>query len=35
METRVSVDNLGDTALYDQCGLPRPGRLMRFQIRLF
>jgi iron complex outermembrane receptor protein len=35
LETRASVDNVGDTALYDQCGLPRPGRLARFQIRLF
>jgi iron complex outermembrane receptor protein len=35
LDTRVAVDNLTDTALYDQCGLPRPGRLLRFQIRLF
>ena len=35
LETRVSVDNLANTALYDQCGLPRPGRLLRFQVRLF
>lgn len=35
METRLSVDNLTDTALYDQCGLPRPGRLLRFQFKIF
>lgn len=35
METRLGVDNLSNTALYDQCGLPRPGRLLRFQVRLF
>ena len=35
METRLSVDNLSNTTLYDQCGLPRPGRLLRLQIRLF
>lgn len=35
IETRVSVDNIGDAALYDQCGLPQPGRLLRFQLRLF
>jgi iron complex outermembrane recepter protein len=35
LETRVSVDNIGDTAFYDQCGLPRAGRLLRFQVRLF
>lgn len=35
LETRVAVDNILDTALYDQCGLPRPGRLMRLQVRVF
>ncbi|MDP2955197.1 MAG: TonB-dependent receptor [Longimicrobiales bacterium] len=35
LETRVSADNLGNKALYDQCGLPRPGRLLRFQVRIF
>ena len=35
LETRLAVDNLSGTALYDQCGLPRPGRLLRLQIKLF
>lgn len=35
LETRVSVDNMADTALYDQCGLPRMGRLFRFSVRVF
>ncbi|GMV06195.1 MAG: hypothetical protein AMXMBFR53_24710 [Gemmatimonadota bacterium] len=35
LETRLSVDNLTDRALYDQCGLPRPGRLLRLQLRVF
>ena len=35
MEARLSVDNIADKALYDQCGLPRPGRLLRLQLRLF
>lgn len=35
VETQVSVDNLADVALYDQCGLPRAGRLFRFQVRVF
>ncbi len=35
VETRVSASNLGDTALYDQCGLPRPGRSLQFQLRVF
>ena len=35
IETRIAVDNVADTALYDQCGLPRPGRRVRFELRLF
>ena len=35
LETRVAVNNLADEALYDQCGLPRPGRLLRLEVRLF
>lgn len=35
LETRLTVDNIADRALYDQCGLPRPGRLLRLQVRLF
>lgn len=35
LETRASVDNIRDTAIYDQCGLPQAGRLLRFQLRLF
>ncbi len=35
VETSVSGLNLTDTALYDSCGLPRPGRLLRFQVRVF
>lgn len=35
MEASAGVENLANTALYDQCGLPRPGRLLRLQLRLF
>jgi iron complex outermembrane receptor protein len=35
LETRAAVDNIADTALYDQCGLPRPGRQLRVEFRLF
>lgn len=35
LETRISADNLADTALYDQCGIPRMGRLFRFSVRVF
>ncbi|HEX7118877.1 MAG TPA: TonB-dependent receptor [Longimicrobiales bacterium] len=30
---RVSLDNVTDATVYDQCGLPQPGRTLRFQIR--
>ncbi len=35
LEGSVSVFNAGNLALYDQCGLPEPGRLVRFQVKLF
>lgn len=35
LEARISGDNLTGALLFDQCGLPRPGRLLRFQIRVF
>ena len=34
-EVSVALDNVTDAALYDQCGLPQPGRTLRFQVRLF
>ena len=35
VEAGVSLDNVANSALYDQCGLPRPGRSVRIQMRLF
>ena len=35
LRTSVSVQNLADTTLYDQFGLPRAGRLFRFQLRVY
>jgi len=35
LETTLSANNLTDTALYDQCGLPRPGRTLSVQLRLY
>lgn len=35
IETSIDGVNLADTALFDQCGLPRQGRLVRFQVRVF
>ena len=35
VETGIQVDNLTDTLIYDQYGLPRPGRVFRFQVRVF
>jgi iron complex outermembrane receptor protein len=35
LETRLTVQNAGDLALYDQCGLPQAGRVLGFQVRVF
>ncbi|WP_419163701.1 TonB-dependent receptor [Candidatus Palauibacter sp.] len=35
LQTSLSLDNLADAAVFDQCGLPQPGRLLRLQFRLF
>ncbi len=35
LQARVAVDNIGNRALYDQCGLPQPGRLLRLELRVF
>ena len=35
LEARIGVDNLGNKAIYGQCRLPEPGRLLRVQVRLF
>ncbi|MFN2420059.1 MAG: GspE/PulE family protein [Gemmatimonadota bacterium] len=34
LEGRFAVDNVTDGAVYDQCGLPRPGRTARIELRL-
>jgi iron complex outermembrane receptor protein len=35
LELVLALDNITDTAVYDQCGLPQPGRLARIQFRIF
>lgn len=35
IQATAAGKNLGDVALYDQCGLPRAGRSFEFQIRIF
>lgn len=35
LETSASVDNIADSALFDQCGLPRPGRVLSVSVRMF
>jgi iron complex outermembrane receptor protein len=35
LELVLALDNATDTAVYDQCGLPQPGRLLRLQFRIF
>jgi iron complex outermembrane receptor protein len=32
LEVRTAVDNVLDSAVYDQCGLPQPGRTLRLQL---
>ena len=34
LRTMLSLDNITDSAVYDQCGLPQPGRTLRFGIQL-
>ncbi|HEX6559905.1 MAG TPA: TonB-dependent receptor [Longimicrobiales bacterium] len=33
-EVAAGVDNAGDAVLFDQCGLPQPGRTFRIQLRI-
>ena len=35
VDALVGVANLTDYAIFDQCGLPQPGRTFRVQLRLF
>ncbi|MBC7791519.1 MAG: TonB-dependent receptor [Anaerolineae bacterium] len=34
LRTMLALDNVTDSAIYDQCGLPQPGRTLRFGIQL-
>lgn len=34
VEALLGVDNVAGAAVYDQCGLPQPGRALRLQLRL-
>ena len=34
VDLQVAVDNVADSAIYDQCGLPQPGRTVRLQVHL-
>lgn len=34
LDVELAVDNVADSAIYDQCGLPQPGRTVRLQVRL-
>lgn len=34
LRTLLSFDNVGDAAVYDQCGLPQPGRTLRLTMTL-
>ncbi len=35
LDLAIAVDNLGDQPIFDQAGLPQPGRTFRFQTRLW
>lgn len=35
VEVSAFAENIGDVALFDQCGLPRPGRVVGVQLRIF
>jgi hypothetical protein len=35
VDALVSVTNLTNSAIFDQCGLPQPGRTLRVHLRLF
>ena len=35
LEALFAFDNVTDASVFDQCGLPRPGRLVRFMIQIF
>jgi iron complex outermembrane recepter protein len=34
LDVSAAIDNIADAAIYDQCGLPQPGRTLRLQIRM-
>ncbi|NIR43323.1 MAG: TonB-dependent receptor [Gemmatimonadetes bacterium] len=34
-EATLAVNNVTDSSVFDQCGLPQPGRVFRLQLRLF
>jgi iron complex outermembrane receptor protein len=35
IDASASLHNATDATVYDQCGLPQPGRTLRFQFRLW
>ena len=34
LRTVLSLDNAANNAVYDQCGLPQPGRTLRFMMTI-
>jgi iron complex outermembrane recepter protein len=34
VELRAAAENVANAAIYDQCGLPQPGRTLRLQLRI-
>jgi iron complex outermembrane recepter protein len=34
LRTALALDNVADRAVYDQCGMPQPGRTLRLSLEL-
>ena len=35
LDSSIAVSNFGNSLIFDQCGLPQPGRTVELQLRLF
>lgn len=35
LDSSIAISNLGNMLIFDQCGLPQPGRTVELQVRLF
>ena len=35
LDSSIAISNIGNMLIFDQCGLPQPGRTVELQVRLF